>query len=400
MNALIFPYTRGFGWCEEFFPERSLCSLPAAGKPLAEYLLDFCSLLNVSRAVVQDYCFDSAYRERLLQKSAGWPLELTYAGASLCPDVIQLAKRNAELFTEDGLLIFRGALLPMPEKPSGLLELLEACPPGECDEDGIYLYRPGGELRRYTGPVWRIAGLKDYYELNFRLLKSPGCYSLPGYSAENGVHAGIDAAIKPKCRIEAPVMLGDHICLERGCILKNGVVVGDGSLIDAGTVLDHTIVLDNTFVGMNMDFHDKIVSGGRIIDVAGNTYVDQKDVGISSGMRFSQPFDFCTLLERLLMLLFAAAGLVPWLLLRKSGLRRKLSLDRYPRVWDALLHGGRLIRRSPQDRHYVLCASEGYGNALTPEQKRIDDLYYRHHITPVMVLRLTCNSILRRGLGQ
>ena len=71
MNALIFPYTRGFGWCEEFFPERSLCSLPAAGKPLAEYLLDFCSLLNVSRAVVQDYCFDSAYRERLLQKSAG-----------------------------------------------------------------------------------------------------------------------------------------------------------------------------------------------------------------------------------------------------------------------------------------------------------------------------------------
>ena len=36
MNALIFPYTRGFGWCEEFFPERSLCSLPAAGKPLAE----------------------------------------------------------------------------------------------------------------------------------------------------------------------------------------------------------------------------------------------------------------------------------------------------------------------------------------------------------------------------
>ena len=400
MNAMIFPYTRGFGWSEEFFPERSLCSLPAAGKPLAEYLIDFCSLLNVSRVLIQDYCFDSLYRERLLRKAAGWPLELTYEGASLCPDMIQLEERNAEFFMADELLVFRGALLPMPEKPSELLNRLETCPPGECAEDGVYLYCTGQQLRRYTGPVCRIAGVKDYYELNFRLLKSPGCYSLPGYSAENDVHTGMDVEIKPECRIEAPVMLGDHICLERGCILKNCVVVGDGSLIDAGTVLDPTIVLDNTFVGLKMVFRDKIVSGGRIIDVDSCTYIDQKDVGISSGMRFFHSFDFSALLERLLLILFAAAGLVPWLLLRKSGLRRKLSLDRYPRIWDALLHGGRLIRRSPQDQHYVLCASEGYGNALTPEQKKIDELYYRHHITPFMVLRLVCNSILRRGLGQ
>lgn len=400
MNALIFPYTRGFGWSEEFFPERSLCSLPVTGKPLAEYLIDFCSLLNVSRVLIQDYCFDSAYGEQLRRKASGWPLELTYAGASLCPDMNQLEKRNADFFREDELLIFRGAVLPMPGTPSGLLNQLEECPSGESAGDGVYLYRRGQKLLRYTGPVCRIAGLKDYYELNFRLLKTPGCYSLPGYSAENDVYAGMDVVIKPKCVIDAPVMLGDHICLENGCILKNGVVVGDGSLIDAGTVLDHTIVLDNTFVGMKMFFRRKIISGGRIIDVDGNTYIDQKDVGISSGMESFRTFDFCALLECFLLILFAAAGFLPWLLFRKTGLRQKMSLDRYSRIWDALLHGGRLIRRSPQEKHYVLCASEGYGNPLTPEQTRIDELYYCHHISPFLVLRLTCNSILRRGLGQ
>ena len=43
MNAIIAPYTAGFEWCDEFFPEKSLCSMPLAGKPLAEHLLDLCA---------------------------------------------------------------------------------------------------------------------------------------------------------------------------------------------------------------------------------------------------------------------------------------------------------------------------------------------------------------------
>ena len=32
MKAIINPYNHTLRWCEEFFPDRSICSLPVAGK--------------------------------------------------------------------------------------------------------------------------------------------------------------------------------------------------------------------------------------------------------------------------------------------------------------------------------------------------------------------------------
>lgn len=112
MNAIIAPYTAGFEWCDEFFPEKSLCSMPLAGKPLAEHLLDLCTVFGAERALVLDYNLDLAFRRRLESQEHRWPLQISYEGASLCPDVQALTGRNAAFIGESETLIFRGPILP------------------------------------------------------------------------------------------------------------------------------------------------------------------------------------------------------------------------------------------------------------------------------------------------
>ena len=401
MNVLICPYTRGFEWCEEIFPGKSLCSLPVAGKMLTEHLLDFCSLLKAAKVRIVDYGIDVELGRRLLDCKMRWPLKVEYAGTSLCNDAMTLLERNSSLKEKDAVLIFWGALLPYLSSPEAVLRNMEDATGSK--EDGIYFY-DHGNLRHYTGEVRKISCLREYFDLNFALLQDPRCYIMRGYSAENGVYAGMDVVLKQNCQIEPPVMLGDHICVERECALADGVIIGDGSLIDAGTILRRSIVFDHTFVGGNMEVKNKIITGARIIDVASGVYVEQKDIGISSGMKSILKFDFYCILEYLLLIFFAAVGAVPYLLFhilgrrgRKSSLYWKLSLDRYPKIWRALLHGGRMIRRSPEEKCYVLCVSEGYGINPAPEQLVIDDLYYQHYISVRLILEIVVRCFLHRS---
>lgn len=405
MNAIIAPYTAGFEWCDEFFPEKSLCSMPLAGKPLAEHLLDLCTVFGAERALVLDYNLDLAFRRRLESQEHRWPLQISYEGASLCPDVQALAGRNAAFIGESETLIFRGPILPQTGTLAEIFAHLEDCIPGQSSADGLFLYSRGS-LKRYTGHLRRISSLKEYFDLNFSLLASPAPYTLPGYSAENGVYTGMNVSIKQNCSIEPPVMLSDNIRLERDCTLRNGVIIGEDSLIDRGTVLEHTIVLDDTYVGYEMEFKDKIVSGGRIIDVENDIYVDQEEIGVSSKMKTLRGLDFTALTERILLLFLALLLLVPYLVLalfgkhfRESVWGRKFSMDRYPKIWDALLHRGLLVRRSARDRHYVFCASDAWSVAASPEQQTIDDLYFSHHATIPAVLRITFAGFLLRGLS-
>ncbi len=57
-----------------------------------------------------------------------------------------------------------------------------------------------------------------------------------------------------------------------------------------------------------------------------------------------------------------------------------------------------MIRRNTADKNYVLCASDGYCMNASPERQNIDDLYYLHHISLRMILRIVAKSIILRGL--
>lgn len=406
MNAIIFPYTGDFEWCGQFFPRRSLCSLPLAGKPFAIHLLDLCSMLNTSQVRIMDYAPDHQFGRELQSRAPYWPLQVRYGGEALCPGLGRLCRRHAALLDEGDAVIFRGPVMPRVAAARELLEDLTPCSTGDDGCDGIFLWR-GRRLLRCNAPFARFDSLQAYFDLNFAILENPMWCNLPGYSGEDGVCIGMDVAIKQDCVIKAPVLLGDRTCLERGCTLRNGAIIGDSSLLDSGTVIDHTLVMDCTFVGSRMEFCNKIVSRERIIDVGNGVYVDQDEVGVASGMRSFHGVAFCTLFEWMMLLILASGALLPYavaLLLgehfRRSFCWQWLSLDRYTKVLDALFHGGRLIRQNGDDRHYVICASEGFGNRLDPAQQLIDDLYYCHHRSIPMILQLACKSVINRLVSE
>ena len=405
MKAIISPYTRDFDWCEEIFPELSLCSLPVAGRAIAVHLLDLCSLLGTSDLLILDYCLDFALQSMLRERTDRWPVHFNYTGAKPAASVTQLLQRNQAFAAHDDLLIVHGPVLPLPRQPQELLTQTEPC--DDDAPDGIFLRRDG-KLLRYTGPQQRIASTADYFDLNFTLLTDSACYNLPGYSAENGVHTGMNVAIKQDCVISPPVILADNICLERDCTLANGVIIGANAIIDHHTSLDHAIVLGNTYVGQDMEIRDKIVVGQRIIDPHSGVYVDQSDMGVSADMHLVRHVSPTRLGEVTLLALLALTFLLPYLLLwplrpllSHRAWWRKLSLDRYPDIWRALLHHGHLVRRQPDsDIPFVFCASELYSVHATPAQQLLDDSYFRHHLSLHLMLRIVLHGSLRRLLAN
>lgn len=404
MKILFSPYTENFEWLEEFFPERSLCSLPITGKPYAEHAADFTAMLGADGLLILDYTPDSAYRKRLERTGSNYPLDISYSASSLSADVLRLKSRNSAFFGTDDVLVIFGAVLPLVKSADDVLKHMEeisAPVPEDFTQDGIYLFKDGRAFR-FGGKMLKMDSIRAYFDANFEILENRFCYVPAGYSAQNGVYAGMNVEIKQNAQIDAPVMLGDNICIEHGCTLAGGVIVCDGSLIDAETLLEHSIVMCDTFVGSKMEFKNKIISMGRIIDAIRGVYIDQKDAGISSDMK-SRRLDKYVFVEWILMAFFGVAGFVPWLfaslLLRKNRVwQLKLSLDRYPKLWRSLLRGGRIIRRNTADKNYVLCASDGYCMNASPERQNIDDLYYLHHISLRMILRIVAKSIILRGL--
>lgn len=404
MKILFSPYTENFEWLEEFFPERSLCSLPITGKPYAEHAADFAAMLGADGLLILDYTPDSAYRKRLERTGSNYPLDISYSASSLSADVLRLKSRNSAFFGTDDVLVVFGAVLPLVKSADDVLKHMEeisAPVPEDFTQDGIYLFKDGRAFR-FGGKMLKMDSIRAYFDANFEILENRFCYVPAGYSAQNGVYAGMNVEIKQNAQIDAPVMLGDNICIEHGCTLAGGVIVCDGSLIDAETLLEHSIVMCDTFVGSKMEFKNKIISMGRIIDAIRGVYIDQKDAGISSDMK-SRRLDKYVFVEWILMAFFGVAGFVPWLfaslLLRKNRVwQLKLSLDRYPKLWRSLLRGGRMIRRNTADKNYVLCASDGYCMNASPERQNIDDLYYLHHISLRMILRIVAKSIILRGL--
>ncbi len=287
MKILFCPYTENFEWLEEFFPERSLCSLPITGKPYAEHAADFAAMLGADGLLILDYTPDSAYRKRLERTGSNYPLDISYAASSLSADVLRLKSRNSAFFGTDDVLVIFGAVLPLVKSADDVLKHMEeisAPVPEDFTQDGIYLFKDGRAFR-FGGKMLKMDSIRAYFDANFEILENRFCYVPAGYSAQNGVYAGMNVEIKQNAQIDAPVMLGDNICIEHGCTLAGGVIVCDGSLIDAETLLEHSIVMCDTFVGSKMEFKNKIISMGRIIDAIRGVYIDQKDAGISSDMK-------------------------------------------------------------------------------------------------------------------
>ena len=402
MKAIINPYNHSLKWCEEFFPGRSLCTLPVAGKSFAEFQIDAISTLGVEEVLLLDYNFDSALR-RKLGRGERWSLALQYLGSGIRRDPRRLINEHHEFAGDDDLLLVMGPILPEFEGLEALVGQMEEAQFDDKRRDGIYLRR-GGVVYYCPTAHRSMRTLREYFELNFQLLHSPRKHVLPGYRVENGVHTGMNVVIMPGCEITPPVVLCDNVCLERDCHLEQGVVIGSDVIIDSGNVLCHSVIFDHTYIGKNMEFVDKIIASGRIIDPISGVAVDLEESGISSilddGMR---SIDWTGIFEYWLSL-FLVLVLLPLFLLTlplqftlgHSLWRRKCSFDRYPELWKVVLRHGHLIRRGRRNEPYVFCFSDSFSMRRDPLQQKLDDRYYAHHRNPPLLLKTVVKAFINR----
>ena len=401
MKAIINPYIIEDRWQEEYFPGMSLCALPLAGKPHAEHLIDLCSMLKIDGVLILDYNYDLEFGKDL-QKGQRWPLTLEYEGAGVTASESKMIAQHRKFLGDDDVLFFLGSILPMP---SSVEEILEKMEPAESTlTDGVYLWR-NGQLLRSLAPLKVIDSIRCYYDMNFELMRTPGIYVLPGYSAENSVFLGMNVTIMSNVDITPPVMLCDDCCLEQGCQLNDGVIVGKNVLVDQETMLRHSIILDHTYVGMKMELEGKIVCAGRIIDPVNEVHMDMDDLGIAADTRHFEKWDWLRGFEYMVALVLAIVFAVPYLMylpfshwLKDRLWKYKLSLDRYPKLLLTLVGRGRLVKSQATPKlPYAFCASDLFSLLRAPWQQKLDDTYYEHHRSVYLIIKIVIKGLIYRS---
>ena len=228
MNALIVS-NRPAPWIRSYFPGFSEFSLLLADKPLVEHQLDWCARKGVETVRILDAAYDAQLIKRLGDGSR-WGLKLTYARIPATDDCAHVVAANADFLETGESLVIHG------------LEL------------------------EYGGKIHRIDSIRDYFELNFRLIDSPCECVLPGYYSEHGVNLGMNVQIRMGCKVNPPVLLDDNCRVDHNCRLNGEVIVGEGSILDRGARLHWAIVYPQTYIARDVELENKIVVGTRVID--------------------------------------------------------------------------------------------------------------------------------------
>lgn len=278
MQVCIYSYIRENHWCRELFPNMHPLELPLAGKSLRAHLLGFCTFLKVigvSDVLVSD-CDYTDEMARCMGDGSYWSLTLDYQRGRRFLSLGQFLEFYKRFKADDAMIVW-GDVLPVVNDRSEFLDKLEPIEdPMLAQDDGIYLY-VNECLFKWECPLYKIDTLKNYFDANFRMLNQPGLHVLPGYSPKQEYSIGRNVRIKPGCEIEAPVVLGDNVCLARGVTAHDGVIVGANVVIDEKTELSHSVIFDHSYIGRGLFIKNKIVSGNRIIDPELNVLVALDD---------------------------------------------------------------------------------------------------------------------------
>ena len=400
MRAIVYPYLPRPDWQETYFPERSIYTLPLAGRNYGGHLLDCLHEAGVAETMLADIYFSPLYFRHLCQIHF-WRGEWHYHGTRR-GELRTVLDRFDRFCRGHEVIVLHGFLLPQAS-----LRDIGAAPMTPVAEDaptppGIYLLRHD-RLWRVELPYSQVADIHGYTELNFQLMHNPGMHVLPGYRFEGNVRFGANNTILEGADIQQPAILGNNLLLESKVKLLGDVIICNNVMVGRGTTLKRCIVLDNTYIGSHMELVDKIVCGSCVIDSVTGASVQLSDRGMT-GELHQDPgmLDPVGVVEYLLAFLLMLGYTLPWLFLylpfyflwRKSIWRHRLSFDIYPRLWQVLFGKARLIALNHKEKNCVFRFGESHSNRWAPEE--LNDLFYSHRRSCGLSVRVTLKALINR----
>ncbi len=464
MKCLINCSAASADWVREYFPQTHPYMLKIANKPLLEFYIDFCSLLGVRhvRLIMEEpdvsidryfmggekWDIDISYGftrscddlDDIISKNRNFIGE---SSLMIISDYVFL-RYDKEVNYES--TIRRATSWQMVGENDGGLRYIQAA---DMDKKIADL-----ELEQYkTGRVdlVKIDSIKKYYHINMILLYETATnYILPCYNNEEGFFIGHNVSIDRHCMIKKPTMLGDNIQLEDFSSVGPGAIIGSNVMICSGTTVENSIIYEYSYLGEHLEFRNKIVHKNKVINPLTGDSVELVDDFLlsevntdflSNGVKLMRCRIFALCLY-LLMLPFYWAGrflcgvkkhyrscysdrlkqviVLPYFSIARNGMRQRLffkfSLDKVPLLGKVIIGKLHLIGNSPcpEDeslqntllelpwyRPAVFSYSEmlGHGDFHDFEHV-IHELFYCHHETPWLNLKIIVKSLVQRIFVQ
>lgn len=287
MKAFYFPSAPQTNWLNMALPGMNHAELPVAGRLFIDYALEAAGRFGVESAVMVDKTVDEKLERKFavdrdglcsvstLRLATGLPRNLAelqaasfFHGAAASPEPVIVMWGHALPFYHPGETAYE----PVPE------DALRVTPNGIYHISGGRWFRPAVGNAAIRNPI-------SWLDVSIRILGGEGGYTLPGYSAENGVHICRNVVMERGTEAKPPVLLCDDSWCARGVRLDGLCVVGRGSFVGARTKLVRTMVCDDTFVGSDMELEDKIVIGHRVFDGKTGAWTDVGERGVVGALR-------------------------------------------------------------------------------------------------------------------
>jgi len=283
LNSILFvPATRQTSWFSELFPGQSPAELPIAGRRIIDYQVEHALKFGVAITEIVDWQYsDRVARSFRDPERTGY--SVTYRrGEGEMPRGLRDLDGMATPLTHappDGLYVVWGPCLSGHGPQDARLEPV---PEADLAETPMGLYRRvDGRWMRIRPGGLAIDGLKAWHRANFSVLRDPGLFTLPCYSAEKGVHLGRNVVMEHGTSVVPPVLLQSNTWCARNVSLEGNVIVGSGSYVGEGARLQRTVVGNDTYVGTGLDLRGKIVIGNRVIDPETGVWADVEEPGLA-----------------------------------------------------------------------------------------------------------------------
>lgn len=251
MKGLIYvPSTEETEWIQEVLPGISPAELPIAGKRYIDYAIEHAVRHGYEMVEVLDWHYSQA----------------------VAADFANLTGNAIPVFYQEGTGEMPKSREDLSSQSTPLTQSLDS-------DISVVLGLQLGDLH--------IRNIADWHKANMDILtresgNAGGQFTLPGYSAEDGVFLGQNVIMEHGVELKKPLLIQDNALCARNVRLDGSCIIGKGAFIDEGARLERTVVGDDTYVGTGLELVDKIVIGHRVIDVTNGVWMDVEEPGVAS----------------------------------------------------------------------------------------------------------------------
>ena len=279
---LLVPAAPDSEWLREAIPWATPAELPIVGKRFIDYAIEGAIKAECQFVEILDACpsprLAAYFGEQTRTKAPVFYLPMPERPPKGLGDLSRCSIPFAPGATGDIYVIW-GLALPRC-LPEGLAETAVSEADITQTPCGFYHFRDGS-WRRVLAEGLFVRDIPSWHRANLEILRDSGFYTLPGYSAEKGVHLGRNVVLERGTDVSGPALLQDNVWCARNVQINGEVIVGSGSFVGEGATLRRTVVGLDTYIGKGLELVDKIVLGRRIFDAATATWTDIEEPGVA-----------------------------------------------------------------------------------------------------------------------